>query len=85
VGLVLAWARLRSGALWLPIGLHIGWVIALKGFIMTHHYVAAKKPNELWLGIGDLRAGLLPLVALAVTVVLCHFAIKRPDASAERD
>jgi hypothetical protein len=52
---------------------------------MTHHYVAAKKPNELWLGIGDLRAGLLPLVALAVTVVLCHFAIKRPDASAERD
>jgi membrane protease YdiL (CAAX protease family) len=85
VGLALAWARLRSGALWLPIGLHIGWIIALKYFIMTHHYVAAKKPNELWLGIGDLRTGLLPLGALAVTVVLCHFAIKRPDASAERD
>jgi membrane protease YdiL (CAAX protease family) len=85
VGLALAWARLRSGALWLPIGLHIGWIIALKGFIMTHHYVAAKKPNELWLGIGDLRTGLLPLVALAVTVLLCHFAIKRPDASTERD
>ena len=85
VGLALAWARLRSGALWLPIGLHIGWIIALKGFIMTHHFVAAKKPDPLLLGVGDLRTGLLPLVALALTVVLCHFAIKQPDASAERD
>ena len=80
VGLVLAWARLRSGALWLPIGLHAGWIIALKYFIMTHHFVAAKTPNELWLGVGDLRSGLLPLGALAVTVVICHIAIKRVDA-----
>jgi membrane protease YdiL (CAAX protease family) len=85
VGLALAWARLRSGALWLPIGLHIGWIIALKFFTMTHQFAAAKKPNELWLGVGDLRTGLLPLFALAVTVVFCHFAIKRPGASAERD
>jgi membrane protease YdiL (CAAX protease family) len=85
VGLALAWARLRSGALWLPIGLHIGWIVALKGFIMTHGLVHPKKPDPLLLGAGDLRTGLLPLVALAVTVVLCHFAIKRPDASAERD
>ena len=80
VGLVLAWARLRSGALWLPIGLHAGWIMALKYFIMTHHFVFAKKPNELWLGVGDLRTGLLPLVALTLTVVVCHFAIKRVDA-----
>ena len=25
-GLLLAWARLRSGSLWLPIGVHAGWV-----------------------------------------------------------
>jgi len=25
-GLLLAWARLRSGSLWLPIGIHAGWV-----------------------------------------------------------
>jgi membrane protease YdiL (CAAX protease family) len=85
VGLALAWARLRSGALWLPIGLHIGWIIALKGFTMTHHLTFARKPDSLWLGVGDLRTGFLPLVALAVTVVLCHFAIKRPDASTERN
>lgn len=85
VGLALAWARLRSGALWLPIGLHIGWIVALKFFTMTHHFVAAKKPNELWLGVGDLRTGLLPLVTLVVTVVFCHFAIKRPDACAAHD
>ncbi len=81
VGLALAWARLRSGALWLPIGLHAGWIIALKFFIMTHHFVAVKKPNELWLGMGDFRTGLLPLIALAMTVVLCRFAIKRPAAN----
>jgi len=85
VGLALAWARLRSGALWLPIGLHIGWIIALKFFTMTHHFGAAKKPNELWLGFGDLRTGLLPLSALAVTVLFCHFAIKRMGASAKLD
>ncbi len=85
VGLALAWARLRSGALWLPIGLHAGLIIAFKGFIMTHYLVISKKPNELWLGVGDFRTGLLPLSALAVTVVFCHFAIKRPGASAERD
>lgn len=85
VGLVLAWARLRSGALWLPIGLHAGWIIALKYFIMTHHFVVTEKPNELWLGVGDLRSGLLPLVALAVTVAVCHIAIKRPGSNTERD
>ena len=27
-GLVLGWAYLRSGSLWLPIGLHFGWNLA---------------------------------------------------------
>jgi len=30
LGLLLAYARLRSGALYLPIGLHIGWVLSLR-------------------------------------------------------
>jgi len=30
LGLLLAYARLRSGALYLPIGLHIGWMLALR-------------------------------------------------------
>jgi membrane protease YdiL (CAAX protease family) len=29
-GLLLAWARLRSGGLWLPIGIHAGWVAVFR-------------------------------------------------------
>lgn len=30
LGLVLAWARLRSGSLWLPIGIHAAWVAVFR-------------------------------------------------------
>lgn len=30
LGLLLAWARLRSGGLWLPIGIHAGWVAVFR-------------------------------------------------------
>jgi membrane protease YdiL (CAAX protease family) len=29
-GLLLTWARLRSGSLWLPIGIHAGWVAVFR-------------------------------------------------------
>jgi membrane protease YdiL (CAAX protease family) len=79
VGLALAWARLRSGALWLPIALHAGWIIALKGFFMTHNLVKAMKPDPLLLGIGDMRTGLWLLIPLGLTVALCHVVIKAAD------
>lgn len=31
-GLILAWARVRTGALWFCIGLHAGWILAFKSF-----------------------------------------------------
>ena len=83
VGLALAWARLRSGALWLPIALHAGWIIALKGFFMTHNLVKAMKPDPLLLGIGDMRTGLWLLIPLGLTVALCHVVIKAADARDE--
>lgn len=76
VGLILCWARLRTNSLWFPIGLHIGWVLALKAYGLlfqqtTHHWL---KP---W-GIGDsLRSGLVPLLALAVTAVVCYFVLNQ--------
>jgi membrane protease YdiL (CAAX protease family) len=29
-GLLLTWARLQSGSLWLPIGIHVGWVAVFR-------------------------------------------------------
>jgi membrane protease YdiL (CAAX protease family) len=76
VGFILAWARVRTGALWFSIGLHAGWVAAFKGFNLLYRGVD-DHPLRPW-GVGDdLRSGILPLLALGVTAIVCHFALKR--------
>lgn len=76
IGLILAWARLRTGALWFSIGLHAGWILSFKAFNLLYR----KVPDHFlspW-GVGDnLRSGLLPLVTLGLTAVVCHFALQR--------
>ena len=82
VGLILAWARVRTGALWFSIGLHAGWVFAFKCFNMIHQPVLAH-PLRPW-GIGDsLKSGLLPLLVLALTALVCRPAL-RPFSRASR-
>jgi uncharacterized protein len=76
VGLILAMARVRTGALWFPIGLHAGWVMAFKACNVLLKPVA-DHPLRPW-GVGEnLRSGLIPLAALIVTAVICHFVLKR--------
>ncbi|MCB1228986.1 MAG: CPBP family intramembrane metalloprotease [Verrucomicrobiae bacterium] len=41
VGWVLGWARLKTASLWLPIGLHSGWVFGVKLFSAATRKVAA--------------------------------------------
>ena len=78
IGMILALARLRTGALWFPIGLHAGWIAAFKGFNLFFTAVDGH-PLHPW-GIGEsLRSGLLPLLALGLTAVAGHFA-SRPFA-----
>lgn len=67
VGLILGLARERTQSLWLPIGLHIGWVLGLKLFTGWTQPVAA---NQLpWIG-NDLLVGLIPLSLVIVTGVV---------------
>ncbi len=76
VGLILAYARLRTGGLSFSVGLHAGWVLAFKAFNLLHNDDPAS-PLSPW-GVGEnLRSGVLPLVTLAITGLLCHFAIRR--------
>lgn len=82
VGCVLAWARIRTGALWLPIGLHAGWILAFKGFNLCY---AGVNPHFLrpW-GIGpSLRSGVLPLLALGVTLLLVRAILEMRAARME--
>jgi membrane protease YdiL (CAAX protease family) len=76
IGMVLARARVRTGALWFSIGLHAGWILAFKGFNLIYQSVPAH-PLRPW-GVGDtLRSGGVPLLALGLTAVICHFVLQR--------
>ncbi len=80
IGMILAWARLRTGALWFPIGLHAGWIAAFKGFNMLHDKNTTSVLYP-W-GVGDsLKSGMVPLLALGVTAVVCHFVLKNFEPS----
>jgi membrane protease YdiL (CAAX protease family) len=75
VGLILAWARLHTGALWFSIGLHAGWVLAFKAFNLLYQAV---EPHSLrpW-GIGEsIRSGLLPMFTLLLTALVCRYALR---------
>ena len=71
-GLILAWARVRTGGLWFSVGLHAGWIMVFKGHNLFYQSVAGF-PLHPW-GVGDnLRSGAFPLLTLGLTAVVCHF------------
>lgn len=62
IGCILADARLRTRSLWLPIGLHAGWIFANGTFSKAAHREALALP---WIG-KNLLVGIVPLmIALA--------------------
>ncbi len=71
IGMILAYARLRTGGLWFAIGLHAGWVMAFKGFGMWYRPQRGYHLPSWCLG-ESLRSGLLPLSALCLTALICH-------------
>ena len=75
LGLVLAWCRTRTFSLWMPIGLHAGLVFALKCFSMTSDLNPAS-PLHPWFIGGDLKSGILPLVALAICFLLIVLLVR---------
>ena len=74
-GMILALARVRTGALWFSIGLHAGWIAGFKAFNLF--YRPAQSP--LW-GIGETLSGPFPMVTLGLTAVICHFALRQFEA-----
>jgi uncharacterized protein len=61
VGLILGYARDRTRSLWMPVGLHAGWVLGKMGL------AAVTRQSQAWPWIGpDILIGLGPLLTLLV-------------------
>jgi membrane protease YdiL (CAAX protease family) len=76
VGIILAWSRLRTGALWMAVGLHAGWIFGFKlcGLLCA---VVPEHPLRPW-WVGDtLRSGILPMAVLALTALACTPWLRR--------
>ncbi len=88
VGLILAWARVRTHSLWLPIGLHAGWVFGVILFSAITRTSRALKNGHFNHDLGtthipligeNLKLGLAPLLTLALTwALLALYLKKRP-------
>jgi hypothetical protein len=85
LGLVLAYARLASGSLYLPIGLHVGWVFTLRVGRLAVDYPV--EPGLLWgLRRPALVSGLAGWLALGATGCVLAWVLARrrrqhPDAA----
>jgi membrane protease YdiL (CAAX protease family) len=66
IGIVLAHARLSTRSLWLPIGLHAGWILASEAFGKMAQREVVALP---WIG-RNLLVGLVPLAICLLTWVL---------------
>jgi uncharacterized protein len=66
IGIVLAHARLSTRSLWLPVGLHAGWILASEAFGKMAQREVVALP---WIG-RNLLVGLVPLSICLLTWVL---------------
>jgi len=77
IGCILADARVLTRSLWLPIGLHAGWIFASG----TFNWLARRQVIALpWLG-KNLLVGIIPLTLAAVTWGLMRLSLKDDDAA----
>ena len=86
VGIVLGHARWRTASLWLPAGLHAGWVFGMLAFkaLTSPAGPPPGHPSRFFIGL-TLREGLIPAAVVAATGLLVHALTHRADAPARHD
>lgn len=71
-GLILGYARWRTRSLWMPVGLHAGWIIGKMGFLK-----ATRQPEEAWPWFGpDILTGLAPILTLLFVWALVWWMLR---------
>lgn len=77
-GWILGVARLRTRSLWLPIGLHAGWIFGIGFYASLTRGSKAVRRDELLPWIGEtLKSGLVPLMMLVLTGVAVWMYTRR--------
>ena len=73
IGCILAVARVLTNSLWLPIGLHAGWIFASGAFSLVARQQIVAFP---WVG-KNLLIGIVPLTVATVTWILMRMKYAR--------
>lgn len=77
VGLVLGYARLRTASLWLPVGIHAGWICGVMMFNALTYPAATLPPGTRFFVGSSLREGILPLAIVVATGFAVHVLTRR--------
>lgn len=67
IGGLLAWCRERTGSLWLPMGLHAGWIFWFKSYTFFTTPVGDHPVHTWWWGSARLHDGWLTFMVIALT------------------
>lgn len=78
-GCVLGFARWRTQSLWLPVGLHAGWVFGNGLFLTLAVPLNQPDPIARVLVGGSLQDGLIPLVGVMLAGIALHFMTPVPE------
>jgi membrane protease YdiL (CAAX protease family) len=84
IGGLLAWCRERTGSLWLPFGLHAGWIFWFKSYQFLTVATARGDRGARWWGSIRLHDGWATFVVLALTAVVFVRALGKPKAGDDR-
>jgi membrane protease YdiL (CAAX protease family) len=77
-GWILGEARLRTRSLWLPIGIHAGWIFGIGFYAGLTRASKSVRRDELLPWVGEtLKSGLVPLAMLALTGVVVWAYVRR--------
>lgn len=72
IGIILAYARFRTASLWLPIGLHFGWLFIHRTFDQISTIAGDHLSSVNFFINAEHTTGLLPLSLLVATALLVH-------------